>query len=69
MKVYSYDIGKILTKIIDIHEYILPIFLINLINVLAKTIEYKETFNGHISKTVCPNLAKMRIKFSLLFSL
>ena len=32
----------------------LPIFLINLINILAKTIKYKESFNRNFSQTVCP---------------
>ena len=53
MKVYSSNIGKILPKI-NINEHILPIFLINFINILAKTIKYKESFNSNISKTVCP---------------
>ena len=35
MKVYSWNIGKILAKI-NINEYILPIFIINFINILAK---------------------------------
>ena len=34
-------IGKFLVKI-NIHEHILPIFLIIFINILAKTIEHKE---------------------------
>ena len=47
MKVYSLkqNIGKI-----NINEHILPIFLINLINILANTIIYKETNNNHILK-------------------
>ena len=35
------------------NEHILPIFLINFINILAKTIRYKESFNNSISKTLC----------------
>ena len=58
MKVYSLNIGKILPKI-NINEHILPIFLINFINILAKTIKYKESFNGNISKTVCLKLAEI----------
>ena len=48
MKVYLSNIGKILAKI-NINEHILPIFLINVINILAKTIKYKESFNGNFS--------------------
>ena len=48
---------------INIHEHILPIFLNNFINVLAKTIKYEETFNSHISKSGCP----ICLKFYLLF--
>ena len=51
MKVYSQDIGKILAKI-NIHEHILLIFLINFINILAKTVRYKESLNTNFSKTV-----------------
>ena len=36
------------------NEHILPIFLINFINTLAKTIKYKESFNSNFSKTVSP---------------
>ena len=39
MKVYSWNISKILAKI-NIDEHILPIFLINVIHILAKTIIY-----------------------------
>ena len=53
MKVYSYNIGKILPKI-NISEHILWIFLKNFINILAKAIRYKESFNRNISETVCP---------------
>ena len=35
MKVYSWSIGEILAKI-DIYEYVLLIFLINVINILQK---------------------------------
>ena len=47
---------KILTKYWQnynhIHDHILPNFLINVINILAKTISYKEITNNHILKTV-----------------
>ena len=52
MKVYPENIDKILAEI-NINEHILPSFLINIINILAKTIIYKETKNNHILKTVC----------------
>ena len=52
MKVYSQNIGKILAKI-NINEHILPIFIIKFINVLAKTIKYKESLNINYSKTLC----------------
>ena len=56
---------------INISEHILPIFLINFINILAKTIKYKESFNGNFSKTLCPIFAEIQliIKFCLPFSL
>ena len=38
----------------NINVHILPIFLINFINILAKTIEYKKSFKGNFSKTLCP---------------
>ena len=49
MKVYSWYIGKILAKI-NINEHILPIFLINLTHILAKTIIYKGAKNKRIWK-------------------
>ena len=53
MKVYSLNVGKILATI-NINDHILPISLINFINILAKTLKYKESFKGNFSKTVCP---------------
>ena len=52
MKVYSQNIGKILVKI-NFTEHILPIFLIYFINILVKTMKYKESFNYDFSNTVC----------------
>ena len=60
MKIYSWNIGKILPKI-NINEHILPISLINFINILANTIWYKETKNKHILKTVCPISFKQKL--------
>ena len=60
MKVYSLNIGKLLAKI-NINEHILPIFLITAINILAKTMIYKETKNNHILKTVCPISIKQKL--------
>ena len=51
MKVYSQNVRKILAKI-NINEHILQIFLIKLINILAKTVKYKES-NINFSKTIC----------------
>ena len=68
MKVYSTNIGKILINI-NINEHILPIFLINFINKLAKTIKYKESFNGSLSKLYVRFRWNLRSKFSLPFSL
>ena len=62
MKVYSWNIGKILAKI-NIYDDILQIFLINFINILAKTIKYKESFNSNFSKTVCPIWLKFEFAF------
>ena len=53
MKIYSQNIGKIWAKI-NIHDHTLLIFFINFINILAKTIKYKKSFNGIFSITVCP---------------
>ena len=48
---------------INIHERILPIFLINLINILAKTIKYKESLNINKKKTYLSDFAQiLRIK-------
>ena len=60
MKVYSWNIGKILAKM-NIHDHILPIFLINFINILANTIQYKENKNKCIPKTVCPISFKQKL--------
>ena len=51
IKVVWKFVHKILAKI-NIKEHILPIFLINVINILAKTIYYKNTKNKYISNTV-----------------
>ena len=59
--------GKILAKI-NINEHILPIFLINFINLLAKTKKYKESFNNHFSKPYVRFGWNFRIKFSLPWS-
>ena len=64
MKVYSWNIGKILAKI-NIKEHILPIFLINVINILAKTTVYKEAKNKHILKTTCPISIKQKLYWSV----
>ena len=37
VNLYAYNFNKILAKL-HIHDYFLPIFLINVINILAKTI-------------------------------
>ena len=37
----------------DFNEHILPILLINFINVSVKAIKYKEYLNSDFSKTVC----------------
>ena len=66
MKFYSQNIGKILAKI-NINEHILPIFLIKFINILAKTIKYKESLNINFSKTVCPIWLKFE-NLVMLFS-
>ena len=42
---------KILGKL-HIHVHILPAFLINFINILAKVMKYKEPFKSNILKTV-----------------
>ena len=57
MKVYSYNIGKILPKI-NINEHILPFSLINFINILANTINTK---TEHILETVCPISFKQKL--------
>ena len=63
MKVYT---CKILAKIY-INENILPIFLIYVINILVKTIIYKETKNNYILKTVCPiSIKQLTILISVL---
>ena len=54
---------------LNINEHILPIFLINFINILAKTIKYKESFNGNFSKNVMSDLAEIQLMISLPFSL
>ena len=56
---------------ISISEHILPIFIINFINILAKTKKYKESFNGNFSKTLCTIFVEIQliIKFCLPFSL
>ena len=46
---------------ININEHILPFFLINFINILVKTIKYKESFNSNFSKNLMSDL------FFLLF--
>ena len=48
-----------MAKINIINEHILPIFPINFINILAKTIKYKEYFNIYISKTRMSDLAEI----------
>ena len=50
---------------LHIHAHFLPIFLINLINILAKTIQYKEIKNKHISKTVRPIAFKQKLYWSV----
>ena len=39
---------------INITEHILAIFLIKIINILTKTIKYKESLNINFLKTECP---------------
>ena len=48
------DISTKLAGKTYIKENILPIFLNNFINILAKTIKYKESFKSNISKAICP---------------
>ena len=46
-----------------------PICLNNFVNILAKTIKYKESFNSNFSKIICSIFrSNWRIKFTLLFS-
>ena len=52
----------------NINEHFLPIFLSKFINIMAKTIKYKESFSGNFSKTVRLIWLNLRIKFSLPFS-
>ena len=41
--------------LVNINEHILPISLINFINIIGKNNnKYKESLNGSFSKTVCP---------------
>ena len=42
---------------LHIHDHLLPIFLINFINTLAKTINYRESFNSNSSKKRLSDLA------------
>ena len=53
VNLYVYNFSKILSKL-HIHDHFLPIFVINFINLLAKTTKYKKSFKRNIPKTVCP---------------
>ena len=66
MKVYSWNIGKILAKkLILLNDHILPIFLITIVNILAKTIIYRETKNNYILKTICLISIKQKLYWSV----
>ena len=69
MKVYSYYIGRIMPKI-DIHEYILPNFLKNFINLYSKSNKIQGNFQQPYHKKLNVRFgSNLRIKFSLLFAL
>ena len=54
-------LSKILAKL-HICDHFLQIFLINVINLLAKTMSYKEIKNKHILKIVHPIAFKQKLK-------